>query len=329
MGRVNRDWLAKTQGKIADLVCTLPTRLAPARLAWASTQVPGIGYNRQDEAHPIDEELVALAVEGKDGSAIATVVNYATHAVVLGPGNLAYSGDHPGATARHLARLRGGIGLYLQGACGDVDPAVYRDRGWGSGTFADTAEIGARLAGAAVAALAGTPRQDQVTLRVASRIVPVPLDAPPMPQALEALVAGWEADRRRAQAEGRVVDAQVAAAMLEWAGDLQRALAADALPRTLPAELFVARIGELLLVCLPFETYSDIGLGIKQGLAQPAAFVGYANGLYGYCPTRWAKDQGGYGAVDSCRWFGALLTPIGYGADELLIREGVALGRTI
>ena len=25
-------------------------------------------------------------------------------------------------------------------------------------------------------------------------------------------------------------------------------------------------------------------------------FVGYANGLFGYCPTRRAKDQGGYGS---------------------------------
>jgi hypothetical protein len=96
-------------------------------------------------------------------------------------------------------------------------------------------------------------------------------------------------------------------------------------------EVYVARINELRMVGLPFETYTDIGLGIKQGVKSklgrdvPVMFVGYANGLYGYCPTTWAKEQGGYGADVSCRWFEALLTPIGRGADDVLIGEGASL----
>ena len=330
MGQVNGAWLAEARAMIIDLVARLPERLAPAHLALASTTLAGIGYNRQDQAHPTDEELIALSIEAEDGSTIATIANYATHAVVLGPSNLQFSGDFPGAVVRHLARLRGGVGLYLQGACGDVDPVVHRDRGWNTGTFADAEAIGKRLATAATQALAGAPRTGEVTLRVAYKRVSVPLDPPPARDNLAELTTRWEAERRQAKAEGNAMAEWIAVAMLDWADELEWALATGAVPRTLPSELFVAGINDLRLVALPFETYTDIGLEIKRGLApRPALFAGYANGLYGYCPTRWAKDQGGYGPGDSHRWFSELLTPIGYGADELLIREGIALASSL
>ena len=327
LGHVDSDWLGQAQGKIVDLVVGLPSALAPARLGYDSTRVPGIGYNRQDQSHPIDEELGALAIDGADGSTIATLINYATHAVVLGPSNLAYSGDFPGVAARRIQALRGGIGLYLQGACGDVDPLVYRERGWGSGTFEDTRQIGQRLAGVADRLLGGAPRSEDVHLRVGHKIIQIPLDPPPSPEALATLIVGFEADREKALAEpANPMEEQIALAMLGWAGELGRAIAAGVVPQTVPAELFVAGINDLRLVGAPFEAYSDIGLGIKAGLEPlPAFFLGYANGLIGYCPTHWAKDQGGYGADSAARWFAGLLTAIGYGADELIIREGVAL----
>lgn len=330
LGHVDRGWLGQAQDKIVDLVAGLPTALAPARMGYGSARVPGIGYNRQDEAHPIDEELYAIAIEDRDGHVIATLVNYATHAVVLGPSNLAYSGDFPGEVARQIQALRGGVGLYLQGACGDVDPLVYRERGWGSGTFEDARRIGQRLADEVARILSDAPRTDEVRLRVRSKTVPVPLDPPPSPEALAALAAGFEAEREKARAEARAMDEQVALAMLAWAEELKGALEANTVPRTVPAELFAAEIDELRLVGAPFEAYSDIGLGIKAGLRPlPALFVGYANGLIGYCPTRWAKEQGGYGPDSAARWFAGLLTAIGYGADELLIREGIALAKSL
>ena len=324
LGHVDNAWLAEAQNKIVDLVAGLPERLTPARFAHGTTNVPGVGFNRQDAAHAVDQELRALAFETSEGKAIATVANYATHAVVLGPDNLEYSGDFPGATARHLQRLRGGTGLYLQGACGDVDPAVNRDRGWGLGTFADCEEIGERLANAAGAALARASWTDEVTLGVTRKTLNIPLDPPPSAEALAQMVAGYEADRLRAtEAPTDPIQEQIAVAMLQWAGELQGAMREGTVPRTLPAELFLAELDDLRLVAVPFETYTDIGVGIKRVLApRPAFLAGYANGLYGYCPSRWAKEQGGYGPDSSARWFSALLTPIGYGADELIVHEG-------
>ncbi len=329
LGYVDGAWFAAAMRRIVDLVAGLPAKLAPARVAFASTTVTDVGYNRQDASHPIDDRLRAIGVDSDDGTAIATVASYATHAVVLGPDNLLVSADYPGETARRLSGSRGGVGLFLQGACGDVDPVVYRDRGWGAGTFDDTRKIGARLADAALAALGGASASMEPGIRITHETLAVPIDTVPTEERLQALVAGFEADRRRARSrpDGRR-DELIAEAYLDWAADARGALLDCTEPPTIQAELFVAAIADTRIVGVPFETYSGIALEIARAL-QPltTVFVGYANGDLGYCPTRWAKDQGGYGPVDSSRWYPHLVSPIGYGADELIIARATALAK--
>ena len=327
MGTVDEKWLASAQSRIVDLVAGLPTGLKLARIRHGSATVSGIDHNRQDESRPTDEELIAVAVDSADGHAIATLLNYATHAVVLGPSNMEFSADFPGEATRQVERLRGGVGLYLQGACGDVDPVVYRDRGWGSGTFDDTAAMGKRLADEAARILAEAAATEDVTIRVSNKVVDLPLDPPPSADDLGKLIAGYEEQRRTTD---NAVQRQVAEGMLQWANELKAAMETNTVPKTVPVEVFAGGINDLRLVGLPFETYTDIGLGIKNALKPlKALYVGYANGLYGYLATRWAKDQGGYGPAESCRWFGGLLTAPGYGADEMLIGEGVAVGKSL
>jgi len=336
MGYVDEGWLSAAQDKIVALVGGMAARLAPARLSWAKTTVRGMGYNRQDQAHPIDETAVAIGIEasepraGEGSRRIATLINYATHAVVLGPQNLLYSGDFPGAAARQLAARRGGVGIYLQGTCGDVDPLVYRDRGWGTGDFADTEEMGDRLAAAAQAALDEAAGTSQVELAAAQRMVRVPLDAPPTDVELQGIVADLKRQQQQGHEAGNAVQEGVALAMLDWADRLKESLATGTLPQSLEFEISAVRLNELRIIGIPFETYSDIGLAIKRNVEPlQGVVVGYSNGLYGYFPTRWAKDQGGYGADTSCRWFPTLLTPIGRGADDILIAEATELARLV
>jgi neutral ceramidase len=334
MGHIDAAWLASAQDRIVELVAGFPAKTQPARFAHAATSVSGISYNRQDQSHPHDEQLNVIAVETEGGAAIATLINYATHPVTLGPGNLLFSADYPGEVALQLAQARGGIGLFMQGTSGDVDPVVYRDRGWGTGTFDDTREMGQCLVDAAVAALAGAPRTRAVRLSAASRTLAIPVDQPPEPARLEREVAGFQAEREAAASAQprKLMEQWIAEAMLDWAGDLSTAMQDGTLPASVPAELFVAAINDVRIVGVPFETYSDIGLNIKRELHAEhlrVMFAGYANGLYGYCPARWAKDQGGYGPDSSARWFPQLLTPVGYGADELIIREAVALAQSL
>ncbi len=324
---LNRVWLAETKTKIVDLTCGLVATLKPARLRHGSTTVSGIGYNRESDEHQIDKSLGVIGIDSQDGQVIATIINYSTHAVVLGPGNLEYSADFPGAAAGHLARLRGGVGMYLQGTCGDVDPVIYRDRGCGKGTFNDTDETGRKLAEAAVAALVDAPAADKVKIHAAARMVDVPLDEPPSRGELDKVSADAKTD---AESDDPVRKC-IGKTHMEWVSKIGEAMKTGKVPATIPAEVFVLSINDLRLVGVPFEVFTDIGLGIKEGLAPlEIFFVGYANGYCGYYPTRWGKDRGKYGGKTSCRFgFGPLITAVGYGADELLIREAVALASAI
>ncbi len=326
MGHVDHVWLAKTERRIVDLVCRLPEALQPATLTYGDARVPGIGYNRQDPRRPIDDTLTVVGIDGEDGRAIATLLNYATHAVVLGPRNLEYSGDYPGEAARQIAELRGGAGLFLLGACGDVDPIVYRDRGWGSGTFFDTRDIGGRLADAGMDILARARPAGEVTIAVAGHSLDLPLEPPPDESALDASIHDFERDQHAARAQGNAMEELVALAMLDWAGALKQAMQERRVPQTLPVEVFAARLNELRIAAVPLEPYSDISLRVRERLKPaPLLFAGYSNGLFGYCASRWAKEQGGYGPDNAARWFPGMLTPIGVGADEKIVDAITAL----
>ena len=118
--------------------------------------------------------------------------------------------------------------------------------------------------------------------------------------------------------------------MLAWAAELRQAMERHAVPAELRAEVFVAAINNVRLIGLPFEPYSGIGLAIKRNLRPGHTLVaGYSNGLYGYCPTRQAKDAGGYGPDSAYRWFGGALTAVGYGADEILAAEATRLAQSL
>src|SRR3990170_2683522 len=69
-----------------------PQEEAEARAS--SVRLRGLTRNRRGW-DSTDEALTALAFSRKDGSALATLVNYAVHATVMGPENRLVSGDFP------------------------------------------------------------------------------------------------------------------------------------------------------------------------------------------------------------------------------------------
>ena len=145
MGHINEKWLEDTKKKIVEMVSQLPNKLKQAKFGYSYKQVNGIGFNRQDKSHPIDEELTTIRIDDENGKAIATLMNYSTHAVILGA-NLEISGDFPGEACRYLQKVRGGIVCYLQGASGDAEPLTQIEFGWGKGGFTSTKRIGELLA---------------------------------------------------------------------------------------------------------------------------------------------------------------------------------------
>ena len=131
-------WIREAERKIAGAIVEAASNLAPARI--------GVGWGEVREGHnrrmirtdgkvvmfwanrdriptsPVDYQLAVIRVEGLDGKPMATLVNFACHPVVLGPENLLISADYVGAFTRLVEQAIGGQCMFLQGACGDINP---------------------------------------------------------------------------------------------------------------------------------------------------------------------------------------------------------------
>ena len=321
--QVGRAWLDRTFAAIADGAATLPQRLRRARLAHGQTIVTGIAHNRQDATCPIDERLIVAQVRDADDPTrvIATILNYATHPVVLGPKNLLFTADYAGYAARFVEQSAGGVALFVQGSAGDVNPLVCRDNPRDACTFEMAEAMGRTLADAVGSALDRATWQDQIAIRVSEQLVELPLDAPPNKDEIERFKAELLARRGPRDTVPTTPGARWAIFELDWLEELEKALARDAVPRRLPVNLLAARIGDLLVVTFPLEIYSQIGLDVREQLApRRVVIAGYTNGLLGYAPTDRALAQGGYGPAQSYRFFPRLLTPIALGAEAILVR---------
>lgn len=102
-----------------------------ADLSTLTVATSGVQKNRVWDEGEVDENLrVLLVTREGDDEVLGSVVNYAVHGTVLGPENLLYGHDLPGAIEQELESAlkaeRGGnpVVLFLNGAEGDVAPTA-------------------------------------------------------------------------------------------------------------------------------------------------------------------------------------------------------------
>ena len=124
-------------------------RLAPARIAGGVGEARGLAVNRRErtaDGRTIlgwnregvrDDSVVAIRIDGADGpplvaDAIATLVSFACHPVVIGPDVDGAGPDFVGPLRSQLANIirPGSVTVFLQGAAGDALPLEsFRDDG--------------------------------------------------------------------------------------------------------------------------------------------------------------------------------------------------------
>jgi hypothetical protein len=134
-----RSWFAETEDKILRAIEEASKKLFPARIAAGFGEIY-LGHNRRKVSpdgkvtmfwrnaeklptSPIDPSVGVIRVDDESGKPRAIIVNYACHAVVLGPDNRQISADYPGYLARRIEReLDGALCLFTQGGAGDINP---------------------------------------------------------------------------------------------------------------------------------------------------------------------------------------------------------------
>jgi neutral ceramidase len=299
---------------VAGAVAMARTRLEPVTVKLGTVDVATISQNRRDPVGPVQTAAhVLLADTEAPGPPVATLVNFACHATVLEHDNLRYSPDFPGAMARMVESCLGGTAVYLQGACGDVNPV------WSRHDAGEVERVGGVLGGAAVR-LAQEMRPlgaGQWCINLSwSEDVEVPCPGRLLaPLSLAGARTELELPRRprrtvdEVDAELRGMEARLAALP---AGDLggRRALRARindlATARLFPPlpsgratqrlEVQALRLSEeCAVVTLPGEFFAETGAELARRCGLPCLLVaGYANGSVGYVPPARAFPEGGY-----------------------------------
>src|SRR5262249_251797 len=129
-------WYTEAEDKMVEAIGKAKAAMFPASLDISSGRIH-LGFNRrktedgratmwgrtaeQLPSHPLDPAVNVLLVKDPDGKTRAVLVNYACHPSVLGPDNLQYSADYPGAMKHYVeSQIPGATCLFVQGGAGDV-----------------------------------------------------------------------------------------------------------------------------------------------------------------------------------------------------------------
>ncbi|MBI3911312.1 MAG: neutral/alkaline non-lysosomal ceramidase N-terminal domain-containing protein [Armatimonadetes bacterium] len=310
-------WLETLMEQLASAAVRAHHALRPAELRAGLGAAPGIAHNRRcaiAASAPVDDALAGLLVQGEGWR--GCLINFTCHPVTVQVNPLV-SADYPGAACAVVERVLGAEAcVFLQGACGDLNPI--RD----TSDFEDVERYGLMLGGQALYLMACLSALEPLApvLRARSRSVELPpYEYPPEEQPFADEVAKQEEALAKAATREEYARAYGA---LRVARDRLQMIRRGPVP--VLAEVQALRIGDVGIVSVPGELFCALGLEIKRRSPAPLTMVSaYTNGYEGYFPTAAAYEEGGYetSIAPWCR--------VGPQAGALLVDTAVALLREL
>ncbi|HEX6972445.1 MAG TPA: neutral/alkaline non-lysosomal ceramidase N-terminal domain-containing protein [Limnochordia bacterium] len=296
-------------------------RLAPGRVGFGWADGSGLSRNRRPGDGPTDPRIGIARFDDASGRPIGVAVHFACHPVVLDHENRLISADYPAALLQAL-EARGLFALFVNGACGDINPAE-------RGGFEAASRMGRALADRVLSALGRieTAGEPALSFRTAEAELVYGSSRPDREALAKAAAAHRERHKALAADPAQAIPARIEAAMAEWAAAMLARIEASptaALAAGEPIELQILGIGAWRLVPLPGEIFCATGLAIDRGLGGNAWVLGYANGNVGYVPTAESFAHGGY-EVDAAHRYYDRPAAFAPGEAERLARLAVAL----
>ncbi len=319
MGRIDSRYLEQVSDAVVEVVVAAAADSRPGRLYYARPQVQ-IGINRrephpqgtrigQNPAGPVVPYAHVLRFVAADGRG-ATLFNHACHPVVLGQDNLQISGDYAGAAVRHIEEQTDDEALFVNGACGDVNPRI------ANGSVADVEELGQALGQAVLEGRDAAVPLDTSAISWAHERLDLPLQPPP---------SRWRAEVEKLKGHllARLAwGGEMSKAQLEWAMAMCKWVQAGAgRARVQPFEIQALALGELVLLGLEGEIFARYQLDLEAAHG-PAVLCGFANGCIGYVPTADEYARGGYEIDQAYKVYPSvqMIAP----TSEVLIRQRAA-----
>jgi len=296
MGEVDANYLMRVQDAAVAVVCRALAESTVVTLRYARPSVQ-IGFNRrqtlagvtslgENKEGPVVAYAHVLYIEGHSGT-LAVLFNHACHPVVLGRANHEISGDFAGAAARRIEAQIGCPALFINGACGDVNPRL------SNADFAAVEELGGELA---EAVLQGSSVAESVPVSalVYGRCrVELPLLPPPsrLRAKMERLVLKVKAGGKAILGGADPWAQRVPRAHLAW---IEQVLAhGRGKSQTQTFEIQGLVLGGLVLLGMEGEIFARYQLDIEAE-NRGVIICAYANGCVGYVPTADEYVRGGY-----------------------------------
>lgn len=280
-----------------------------------------VGFNPVDAA---DQTLLVGLLEKDNGEKLAVLVNYACHPTTLAHENIALSPDYVGAMRELVRAHTGATCLFLQGASGELAP---REQYVADPAIADA--HGRKLGYAVLSTLTGMLPAGEALLYTGK--IPSGADLAvwtraeyEMPDTIQAMLLTVDLPLKPLGAVEEIEQA--------WTNCQDRVLK-DRLWRklntlrslgngnTAKAKLWIWKLGAVLLVAQPNETYACYQQQLRAAFPNTIlAVVNIANGYIGYLPPASLYAKTMY-AVEQ--------TPYAKGALEILIESTISALQTI
>ena len=298
--RKNRDYIDALIEAIVAAIHEAQSSMVSVSLSYARGQA-GIAINRREKKpdghmeigrNPdgvVDRSVQVLSILNGNGKRLATLVNFACHGTVLGPDNLLVSADWIGAMRLQVEAQLGGLMLFLQGAAANLNPDMY----WNDArAFEMVTEQGLSVAEAVItAAHSESEKLQGLPLKVERAEVWLPTEAPVnssrppknygKPLLALAKLPGWMAFLADPLLNQRYPWKPCIEARDGW--------------WSVPMRVNTLRIGDLALVSFAAETFTEIGLSVKESSpARYTLFISLTDGCISYLHTTVSHLEGGY-----------------------------------
>ncbi|WP_372669411.1 hypothetical protein [Amycolatopsis kentuckyensis] len=286
-------------GRMAETVTGAALRLRACRgrvrARWHAGSTEAVGSNRYRRDGPHDTSFGVLELRRDDGSPAALLFDYASHPTVLGPDNLTWSADWPGATRRELAALIGQpVSAFLQGAAGDASSRFVR-RGR---DHDEVRTLGGHLATSIARTLAeASPGAETGPVRLTRSALHLPYrDVPSLEHSLELRESAEREWQRELAHHGEDHPAvRIAQTRYEGCAMLAAMAATDRPTGCAEVPVSVVSLGEIAWLHTPFELFASLGLRIRRGSPfRHTRVIGYSDGYLGYLPDADGHRNGVY-----------------------------------
>ena len=310
----------------------LDKNLVPVTVEWGIAREERLTYNRrgrrpdgkayfireedrlelcEDYKGTIDTDAMVVVFRGRKGHPVAAMTFYTGHPVSgYNPEAMVSFGQWPQVACEKLSTHLGGIPVaFFQGCCGDINSKYML-----TGTIEQSRELGEYLGDSFIAAANDLHRSKRSDLQWRRETVNIPHAELPDSTSIKRDLAAIEDFIRRGDAGDentlecvglnfpKALTPPYRARLVEmvkpwhiWALEQHRKGKASETPKNLPAEVVVARFGDVGYVGMPFEPFVRTGLKIKREAPLPCVLTcGYNDGGLGYIPDASACDDREY-----------------------------------